>query len=73
MDENVLRFDVQRQYRQLEQAYTSTHGSTSLPSSINSKIKSTCSLSSIKPNKATSDSPYAIPGLPPEMQVKNKK
>ena len=69
MDENVLRFDVQQQYRKLEQAYQSTQGSTSLPSSINSRVKSRNSLTSIKPNRATGDSPYAIPGLPPEMQV----
>ena len=68
MDENFLRFDVQRQYRQLEQAYQSNQGgSASLPSSTNSRLRKLSS--SFHPEKASTGSPYAIPGLPLELQV----
>ena len=69
MDENFLRFDVRQQYKKLKQAYQSNDSYASLPGDTSSLLNSRRSLPVIEPRKATGDSPYAIPGLPPDMQV----
>ena len=70
MDENMLRFDVQRQYRQLEQAYQSGDMSSSLPTGINRRLMSRASQPNFHNDRAQTDSPYAIPGLPQELQAR---
>ena len=67
LDENRLRFDVQCQYLQIEQAYQSQH--TSLPSRVSSILKSKSSRNLEETSKACGNSPYVIPGLPPDLQV----
>ncbi len=72
MDENMLRFDVQRQYRQLEQAYQCGDVSSSLPTGINRRLMSRTSQPNFHHYRAKTDSPYAIPGLPQELQARYK-
>ena len=71
MDENVLRFDAWNQYKQLKQAYQSQEEQTSssLPSNINSRLRSMRSLPNFEPDKATTGSRFAIAGLPPDLQA----
>ena len=63
LDENRLRFDVQCQYQQIEQAYQK-------PSSLPSKplARTRKPVLDVAPN-STDKSKYAVPGLSPHLQV----
>ena len=65
LDENRMRVNVQRQFHHIQEGYN-THSVHISVSSIYSPGRRS---ELIHPTKATSDSPYSITGLPPDMQV----
>ena len=65
LDENRMRLDVQRQFHHIKQGYGSRSVSVTLSNTYSPGMRSRLT----HPTKATTDSPYSITGLPPNMQV----
>ena len=60
-----MRLDVQRQFHHIKQGYSSRSMTVSVSSTYSPGMRSRLT----HPTKATTDSPYSITGLPPDMQV----
>ena len=67
MDENRLRFDIQRQFSQIRTAYQPQQQWQHVPGGRQRHY--TTSYIHHTPARATKGSAYAIDGLPPEKQV----
>ena len=65
LDENILRFDIQRQFDRIQRAYNTIDEQTSR----RRRHVVTAPVHRHIPAKATEGSRYSIAGLPPERQV----